>query len=325
MSEALIAVRAVHFAASALTAGIVVFAIVVVWPALASAGEAAADTVARFATVARRLYLASVVLAVVSGALWLVLVSAGIAEQSPSAVLLDGTAWTLLTGTRFGLMSQFRAIMALFLVQVVLLFGSRPVFVGLNAASLVVLIVSLGFVGLLGFAGHGGATPDAEGYVHLGADILHLIAASAWLGGLAPLVWLLRRLERDEQGALIAVRVLQRFSILGIVSVAILAATGAVNSWFLVGSLFALTNTDYGALLLLKIALFIAMVTLAALNRLVLMPRLVANAKASGRGLDELQIIGGNALLEFLLGLGVVAVVAVLGILAPAAHQFHLH
>ena len=324
MPEALLAVRAVHFAASALATGVIVFAILVARPALAGTGEAGADIVARFATAAARLFCASLVVAVASGALWLVLVGADIADQSPSAALHDGTVWTLLTATRFGLVSQLRAIMAGLLLAVVLMFGSRPVFAGLNAASIVALVVSLCFIAALAFAGHGGATSGAEGYVHLGADILHLVAAAAWLGGLAPLVWLLGRLERDEQGTRVAVRVLQRFSSLGVVSVAVLAATGIVNSWFLVGSLYALTNTDYGTWLLLKIVLFVVMVSLAVVNRLILTRRL-APAKTDGTGIDQLRSIGSNALLEFLVGLAVIIVVGVLGTLAPAAHQFHVH
>jgi putative copper resistance protein D len=211
------------------------------------------------------------------------------------------------------------------LLAAVLLARGRTTLMRLDAASIVVLVVSLGFAGSLAWSGHAGATPGAEGYVHLGADILHVVAAAAWLGGLAPLLWLLCRLERDGQGAGISIGLLQRFSSLGVVSVAALAATGVANSWFMVGSLYALTHTDYGTLLLLKLALFVAMVSLAALNRLLLMPRLMTTAKASGRGSDELAIIGGNALLEFLLGLAVVAVVAGLGVAEPAVHQFHVH
>ena len=40
-----------------------------------------------------------------------------------------------------------------------------------------------------------------------------------------------------------------RFSTLGILSVGTLLATGIVNSWYLVGSIPALTGTPYGRLL----------------------------------------------------------------------------
>ena len=67
----------------------------------------------------------------------------------------------------------------------------------------------------------------------------------------------------------------QRFSTLGVVAVSTLAATGIVNTWVLAGSIPALLGTDYGQLLLVKIALFLVMVATAAVNRLVLTPRLM--------------------------------------------------
>jgi putative copper resistance protein D len=42
--------------------------------------------------------------------------------------------------------------------------------------------------------------------------------------------------------------------------------TGVFNSWVIVGSLTGLVSTAYGRLLLFKIALFFAMLSLAAVN-----------------------------------------------------------
>lgn len=64
------------------------------------------------------------------------------------------------------------------------------------------------------------------------------------------------------------------FSRFGLVVVTVLLLTGLSNTWFLVGSLPGLVGTAYGQLLLLKIALVIAMAAVAAINRLVLVPRL---------------------------------------------------
>jgi putative copper resistance protein D len=62
----------------------------------------------------------------------------------------------------------------------------------------------------------------------------------------------------------IAAEVTARFSGLGVISVVVLLATGLLNTWFLVGSPLALVGTTYGQLLLGKLGLFLAMVTLAA-------------------------------------------------------------
>src|SRR5262249_44170284 len=108
---------------------------------------------------------------------------------------------------------------------------------------------------------------------------------------------------------------------LGVIGVGTLLATGLGNSLFLVGSVDALVDTDYGRLLILKIALFVAMVAIAAVNRLRLVPRL-----ADGDAMRQLQ---RNSLAEALLGFVVIAVVAMLGMMEPAMHDVmpmdHMH
>ena len=74
-----------------------------------------------------------------------------------------------------------------------------------------------------------------------------------------------------------------RFSTLGVISVGTLLVTGIVNTWYLAGSIEALTGTYYGQLLLAKIALFFAMVAIAAVNRQWLTPRLMQSAGETER------------------------------------------
>ena len=68
------------------------------------------------------------------------------------------------------------------------------------------------------------------------------------------------------------------------ISVGALIATGIVNGWILAGSAPALVGTDYGRLLLAKVALFLAMVAVAAINRLRLTPRLTLAASSLSCG-----------------------------------------
>ena len=109
---------------------------------------------------------------------------------------------------------------------------------------------------------------------------------------------------------------LMRFSGVGYVAVAVLVVTGVVNSWFLLGSIEALTSGVYGRLLLLKLALFGGMAALAASNRFWITPRL-HRADADGIGL-WLHRIRRHVAAELALGLLVVAIVAVLGTLQPS-------
>ena len=61
---------------------------------------------------------------------------------------------------------------------------------------------------------------------------------------------------------------------MGYAAVALLAATGAINTLLLVGNVDSLAGTPYGRLLSLKILLFPVMVVLALINRFRLLPRL---------------------------------------------------
>ena len=74
-----------------------------------------------------------------------------------------------------------------------------------------------------------------------------------------------------------------------------------------------LVSTGYGRVLALKLALFVAMLGIAAVNRLHLTPLLAAaGARAA---------LARNSLVETGLGLGVLLLVGALGTMAPTAHH----
>jgi putative copper resistance protein D len=92
------------------------------------------------------------------------------------------------------------------------------------------------------------------------------------------------------------------------------------QTYYLAGSIPALTATDYGYLLLLKIALFFGMVAIAAVNRLRLMPRLIANV-GTGEAFDILRQLRCNVLLEIGAGACVLAIVGLLGVTPPGIDE----
>ena len=148
------------------------------------------------------------------------------------------------------------------------------------------------------------------------ADALHLIAASAWFGGLVPFVLLLAETRRnqDHPWALLASQAARRFSSLGMVSVGTILATGIVNAWILVGSFEGLIATEYVWLLMLKIFLFMIMLAFAAINRFWLTPDLALPPDNEAR-VKALRRLMRNSGIAF--GL---AIVGVLGTLHPAVH-----
>ena len=169
--------------------------------------------------------------------------------------------------------------------------------------------------------GHAQDGNGAARVLHVAADALHLLAAGAWLGGIVALFILIdasthTSSQRDEKAAIEASA---GFSGLGYVSVAILVASGLVNSWFLVGSPQALVSTTYGRLLLFKLALFAALLLLAALNRFSIVPAL--RRERSENEIKPLLIrLRHHVLGEQALGAVVLLTVALLGTMEPAVN-----
>ncbi|MCX5297318.1 copper resistance protein CopC [Streptomyces sp. NBC_00193] len=92
-------------------------------------------------------------------------------------------------------------------------------------------------------------------------DILHLLAVAVWLGGLTALLVALHKVPGIERTAI------RRFSTVAFTSVVVLACTGTYQAWRQVGSWSALTGTNYGRLLLLKIGLVAVIVAIAYTSR----------------------------------------------------------
>ncbi|MEU4156525.1 copper resistance protein CopC [Actinoplanes sp. NPDC026670] len=111
------------------------------------------------------------------------------------------------------------------------------------------------------------ANPEA---LAIAADVLHLLAGSVWLGGLAGLALTLPGLA----GRAAAAETLARFSTAAAIVLTALVATGTLLGWRILGSWSALVNTDYGRLLLAKITIALVAVAIAAWNRWSLLPRI---------------------------------------------------
>jgi len=182
-----------------------------------------------------------------------------------------------------------------------------------------ILVLSLLLLVSLGWVGHAVEGQGVVGLVHQINQMVHLLAAGLWLGGLVPLTWLLGQ-ARSTSGATwisLAPAVLTRFSHVGYAAVALLAATGVINTLLLVGSVEALAGTPYGRLLSLKILLFSVMVVLALTNRFRLLPRLRCELQPSA----SIAALARSVLFEQALGFVVLAVVSVLGTWPPALHH----
>jgi copper resistance protein D len=168
--------------------------------------------------------------------------------------------------------------------------------------------VVLGTAATILQVGHGHAYAMAKGLTFLEvSEVLHLWAASAWLGGLVPLLIVVQ--AAPHASAALAAR---WFSPLGKFCVVVLAASAFVQGWVLVGSVKALLHTAYGWTALLKFGLFAVLFGFAVLNRYWLAPELRGHQPdiARGRLINSLVLQTGFGLL-------IVLVAALLGQLRP--------
>jgi copper resistance protein D len=310
VNDSLIVIRAIHFTATALTTGTLVFRAVVADPALLSAE--AVPSVMR--TQIRRVAWVGLAITVVSGAIWLLLEAAAMSGLALREAITADVLSTVVNETQFGLVFEIRSVLAIILAAC-LAYHRLPLARWLALAS------ALGLVAAIAWTGHAGSTPGEMGLLHLTADTLHLIAAAAWTGSLVPFALLLAAARHYpcEASARLARDATQRFSTLGIASVAILLGSGIVNAWILVGSIDGLIATQYGGLLILKIALFAAMLAFAAVNRFWLTPRL-ASPVGNAAQPQALRRLTRNSMIEIALALMIFAIVGMLGTLHPAIH-----
>jgi putative copper resistance protein D len=262
---------------------------------------------------ARPLLLASgatILVAAVLGLLAQTIVLAGSVHDG----LQPDALGAAVTGMSFGKSSLARVVTAgLFMGAFLLTKPGRP---GWWTAAIAGGAICASFA----WMGHGAATKGAVGLLHLSSDIAHTLAASIWIGALVVFLILLAT-DRRQAGANRQAlhRALHGFSGLGSALVAVLLATGLVNSWFVFGLAGAsrLWTSAYGQLLTLKLALFAVMLGLAAANRFHLTPRLGAALGRPTTAGDAVAALRKSLAWETGISIAVLGLVAWFGTLAP--------
>jgi putative copper resistance protein D len=324
--RALIIIRDIHFASSVIVAGIIFFDLLIALPILQS-NSRFQKSERSFREAAKKILLISLVLSIVSAFAWLCLLSMRISDKSFDEVVTDGTIWLVLTKTQFGFSWEMRLMSGVLLTACLLAQHKARIGGALVGLSILASLLASAYLGSLAFAGHGAEGLGTSGNIHLTADFLHLIAAGLWLGAIVPFVLLLTCLRRfrEEGWELTIVAIGNRFSTLGILAVGILLVSGTINASFLLDGMATLIDTFYGRLLLLKISLFAIMLCLAGINRQYLLPRLRDEAW-SGKNSRIVQQLLRNSLFEIALGGGIILIIGVLGVTAPANEIIsHIH
>lgn len=109
--------------------------------------------------------------------------------------------------------------------------------------------------------------------------VLHLLAAAFWIGALAPL----------SSAALLptGADLLHRFGNIAAFGVAVLIIAGTALAYLLSGSLAALFGSAYGLGLLFKVGIVSALLALAAMNKVRLVPALRAEKPGAAHALQR--------------------------------------
>ncbi len=281
-------VRALNYLALALMVGGLAFLFFVWMPGFrAVAGyeprwSQAADA---FATRIGRLFAVAVVGGVIVSVLGVLLQGASAAGVSLWASLKDSVIDSTLE-SRFGEVWGVRAIDWILLGA--LLLAARPL--GRRHPPRVILaLLALGAIYLAmtpALAGH--ASIESPVAVFFPSDVLHVLAGSVWVGGIACLLLALpgatRRLGGPERSRLL-LAALARFSPIALGAVVVIAVTGVIQAYIDVRTLNALLHTTYGALILAKVALLLVLIGLGWVNRdrvIPLLEHMVGDGRAPG-------------------------------------------
>jgi putative copper resistance protein D len=199
------------------------------------------------------------------------LATARIMMGAESYLAIDaGTLRMIVTGTGLGMAWQVRMLALL-----VCVFASMAPRHWL-ATRIVLPTAAAVALATLAWGGHGVMNEGLQGAIHVPVDIVHLLAAGAWVGALVVFVSMSSP-KRTATAVSVAdlSRAASGFAHVGAGIVALLAVTGVANYILIAGpDLSGLLSTRYGELLLAKLALFCAMLGLAAANRYRLAPRL---------------------------------------------------
>ena len=173
---------------------------------------------------------------------------------------------------------------------------------------LYILLVLIPYCVTLSYGGHSRSQRLPQ--VGVPADVIHVLAISAWLGGLAVVLAVVIPSVKPDQ----ALPAFLRFGYAAERAVPIIIVTGLVQSFRLHQSVGSLLTSDHGLLLLAKTGVVLAMLSLGNRNRKVLVNR---RNLTGPRAEISRTILVQRSVYEFLLGAIAVGITSVLVSVTP--------
>ncbi len=217
------------------------------------------------------------------------------AEIADAGVALAAIPGTSLAGAVIG-----RSV-AMLLAGLAVAVAARPA-TGTRVGLAGVALAAAAPLGVDVLASHAAAGSLAP--ISIALQAIHVLAVGLWLGGLLGLLLSVGRRPSPASG-----RAARRFSRLATAGIVVVAGTGLVRAASELRTLDALATTDYGHLVLAKVALLGVLAILGALNHF-------RHVHAAGRSLVGLRRAGTA---ELLVGATVVLLSAALVNVAPPA------
>ncbi|MGH8518319.1 MAG: copper resistance D family protein, partial [Panacagrimonas sp.] len=217
--------------------------------------------------------------------------------------------------TAFGRIALVRLALAALLIPVSLWCAARAL-AAPSFTALAQMLLAVAIVGAGPLSGHASGTEAAAVLVPL--HVAHVLALSAWIGGLPAwitLAWTLQR-AAEEPTREFAAHAMERFSRFALPCMALIIGTGSVIAWEFVDDQGDLLGTRYGRLLCFKALLLIAVLAIANQVRTRWLPRL-RTADGEAAHADGVRRVVGEALLAAV----VLALGAALAQTTPAIHD----
>jgi copper transport protein len=279
------ATRALDYLSIALMVGGLAFLLFAWRPAIAALGgkERLGGAAGAFYRRLSRVLAVAVLLGIVVSVL-------GILLQGASAAGVS--LWASLTGpiirdtlhSRFGTVWGLRVIDWVALGVLLLAAARLP-----RARRWLAVPIALGALYLVmtpAFAGHPSIQSPVA--VFFPTNVVHVLAASIWVGGIACFLLALpaatRRLSSEDRSRLL-LGTMARFSPFALGAVIAIAITGVIQAYIDVRSVHALFSTTYGLLVFAKVVLLVILIGFGALNRQQILPalkRVVERAEPPG-------------------------------------------
>ncbi len=258
-------------------------------------------------SLARLVIIATLVLLAASVAQ--MIVQASVVLESSIPAVFGGPVWELLFDTEWGRLWLWRVALGTASGVAAIVAWRRG-----DSLALVVLSVALGAGALLAISltSHAAATVNVRTEAILN-DFAHLIAVAVWVGGLCGLALavrlILRVCDESERRETLSALV-RRFSLVAGISVVAIILTGLYSAWAQVVTVPAL-QVPYGRVLVLKVAVVVGLLLVAAANLIWVRPRLRAGGTA---GLWLKRLVGAEIVLAVL----VLLIVGLLTAIEPA-------